>query len=599
MATEAEVQQDIIRVQTQRENWVRTMAALRADANADTTRRRGRRLPDPIAGGDQLPAQGVVVTEIQNRKEGDTYQRLVPADDVAWQNLANHLAIVNERGLHALRELENALGAILADLRAPARGRTPGAPPPDPAGDAGKLPPWVDYISDIIAYVVVFYGLVVAAQAFSLFTIFVGVGLLALTGLLQAVIINPIRSAIRIVFGTIIEIIVEIVQFVAEWLRATIEYFQGNFVKMILRVVILAAFAWIFKEAMKIPAFHDTIEWIGTSIKNVVQFVNNLFDSITKAIEWVRGQIRDVIGNTFSSLGDWGKYLSDALLGQVDRLFTGLERRVQQLRFAILERVDLITAAMSAQITVFGIKVGLLPDEIRVYLRHFYQAQPRQALENTAEIVALAGAGLGTGAAELTPPWTIADDLDREMRTTFAGGTNEIAAIVAQFSTSLREAFLGKFPETPPIPKEWLQILPAEIRPPIPQPPVGRPAFISEFEWAQVQGQCGFDHVAYVVAAIGQHETRWGREGAGRNGFVLGVGVWGGQEREQFKGLTAQLAFMCPKLRTWFPTPADVSRDTLIAFAAEVQRPNNPVAWGTDVFDIYAQIAFPSVPTHA
>ncbi len=595
----SDVQEALQNLRTRRETFTRALDTIKADANADSTRRRGRPLPEPSEGGDQIPAAGISIDEIVNRREDEHRLRVIPPADVAWQNLANHLSVVRARGLNKLDTRERQLNGIIAARREP---RTPAGPrqPAEPPGkDPQKVYPWVDFIADIIAYAAIFYGIVSLSFAAGIFTALMVVILLALLPVLQGIIISPIRLAIRAVFGAILQILIDLIEFVGEWFNAILQYFQGDFVKAILRMVLLAAFMWIWQEASKIPAIKGTLDYIGKAIANVVKFVNDVFDTVIKGIEWVRKQTSDAIGSMFKSLGPFGKQLSSAILGQVDRLFTGLERRVQTLRFEMVGRVDLITRALTAQVTVFGVKIGLLPDEIRVYLRSFYQARPREAVQNTADIMARAGAGLGTTVTGLTPPWFIADDQIRQMRTLLVGGTNDIEVRAVAMLAMIGALNRGETPETPALPPEWLHIPgPGEI-PTTPAPAPGRPSWVPALDWQTVQGICGADHVAYLAAAIGQHETGWGLLGAGRDGFILGVGVFGGVQQEQFRGLVNQLDWACPRLRRAFPTPETVTRDNAIAFGRDVYQVPAPVPWGNDVFTLYASVYLGRIPTLA
>jgi hypothetical protein len=117
-----------------------------------------------------------------------------------------------------------------------------------------------------------------------------------------------------------------------------------------------------------------------------------------------------------------------------------------------------------------------------------------------------------------------------------------------------------------------------------------KPKFVSEEDWLIVNKfAMHYDLDPYLLVAIGWHETHWGRLGAGRDGYILGVGVLDRKRRlEQFRGLEAQLRWASVKLSRWFD--GAINRETLIRFAVQVWRPGNPTAWGDSVYRIYKDL---------
>jgi len=135
---------------------------------------------------------------------------------------------------------------------------------------------------------------------------------------------------------------------------------------------------------------------------------------------------------------------------------------------------------------------------------------------------------------------------------------------------------------------------------------------MSKKDWSLVKRICssaGVDPV--LIAAIGWHETHWGRLGMGVYGYHLGVSCWK-RTREQYeydkarglidedtrvgylyciknlKGLEKQVTWAVERLRTMVspnPTYEEFSR-----FAKTVWKPGNPERWAELVWKVYKNI---------
>ncbi|MBT9145244.1 MAG: hypothetical protein DDT42_01114 [candidate division WS2 bacterium] len=67
-----------------------------------------------------------------------------------------------------------------------------------------------------------------------------------------------------------------------------------------------------------------------------------------------------------------------------------------------------------------------------------------------------------------------------------------------------------------------------------------------------------------LIAAIGQHETGWGREGAGRWGFYTGYGVYDkGDPDPRWQGLENQVRMTAERLSTWDMREGNITRERL------------------------------------
>jgi len=270
--------------------------------------------------------------------------------------------------------------------------RPPPPPPPAPGTQApsdtsfGATPEWVDWLANVIGWAVVLWGMAAAATAFGFFTFPIAIALAALAYIFRAQLVEPIQRAIKQIIISLFNAILDIVKFISAWLEATIKYFQGDFLRAVVRIFLVAAFLWVFELALQIPAFKQLFDFVLETTKKVTDFVNGLFDQllvfVNDARKYVDARITDLLGN----LGDIGKALRDDILAIVNRLFSGLDRQIQSARFELLARVDVVQALMTAQITVMGERIKLLPDEARRYIRNFYAGSPKNLAEDLGYI---------------------------------------------------------------------------------------------------------------------------------------------------------------------------------------------------------------------
>lgn len=125
---------------------------------------------------------------------------------------------------------------------------------------------------------------------------------------------------------------------------------------------------------------------------------------------------------------------------------------------------------------------------------------------------------------------------------------------------------------------------------------MSRPTWVPAAQWATLlQTAAAYDSYPEVYAAIGWWETRWGQAGAGRQGYILGVGVPGsGAVQTQYQGLAAQLAWTAPRVQPVIDRRPSLA--TFLTYAEQVQKPHNPAAWGKGVWSVYRGLGPPTVP---
>jgi len=119
---------------------------------------------------------------------------------------------------------------------------------------------------------------------------------------------------------------------------------------------------------------------------------------------------------------------------------------------------------------------------------------------------------------------------------------------------------------------------------------MGKPAWMSFGDWWKVLYYAKkYKCPAELLAAIGWHETHWGRLGWGRKGFHLGVGCYTEtQANYNFQGLDKQLNWAARQLGRFLDN--NVTYPALVAFARDIWRPGDPYAWAKSVWQIYLSL---------
>jgi len=119
---------------------------------------------------------------------------------------------------------------------------------------------------------------------------------------------------------------------------------------------------------------------------------------------------------------------------------------------------------------------------------------------------------------------------------------------------------------------------------------MGKPVWISLADWQKVNNYAvKYGTIPELLAAIGWHETHWGKLGWGRQGFYLGVGAYSETKANYaYQGLDNQLNWAARKAGQYLGS--QITEQRLINFANDVWKPGNRIAWGKSVFSIYKSL---------
>lgn len=125
---------------------------------------------------------------------------------------------------------------------------------------------------------------------------------------------------------------------------------------------------------------------------------------------------------------------------------------------------------------------------------------------------------------------------------------------------------------------------------------MSKPNFIPEDDWQATVAICSRWKVdPYFIAAIGWHETHWGKLGAGVNGWILGYGYFPGSTvKEKYRGLYKQVEGACQQISRDMKLPITLAN--VINFAVTSWRSGAPTAWARSIYSIWSSLAKGIIP---
>ena len=127
---------------------------------------------------------------------------------------------------------------------------------------------------------------------------------------------------------------------------------------------------------------------------------------------------------------------------------------------------------------------------------------------------------------------------------------------------------------------------------------MSKPDFIPEADWQATVAICSRWKVdPYFIAAIGWHETHWGKLGAGVNGWILGYGYFPGSTvKEKYRGLYKQVEGACQQISRDMKLP--ITLVNVINFAVTSWKSGAPRSWAASIFSIWSNLVKGIIPPY-
>ncbi len=330
------------------------------------------------------------------------------------------------------------------------------------------LPAWADELATIIAYLVVFYGVVAGLHAVNIKGGWVvALAMIGVTWMLRSYIVEPIAGLIRQIILAGFHVLLELVEFVSQWLAGIAQYFQGDVVRAITRLLLIGAFLWVFELAQTIPVIRDILDTITETANRLLHWINDSIDGVLRSIRAFRDDVEGRFGQMLDRMGLAGQQLRAELIGHVDSLFGGLIRHVGRVRNQLLARVEVIHNLAHARITLMGQTVAIAPRLVHDRIAEAYTATGLRAAHDTVTAYRALAARYSPEGAQHAAVWEIVDEFRAELAARADGFLPLAVEYLRDARADIRAVQAGTPPERDPWP---LNLQAPEVDTPQPMP---------------------------------------------------------------------------------------------------------------------------------
>lgn len=321
------------------------------------------------------------------------------------------------------------------------------------------LPAWVDQLANTLALVATAFVIAAAASWAGLDNWIVAIALGLAVAWLFPNFVEPVKRLLKGIFVEVFKTLAELLAFVGAWLRGVLEYFQGNLVRAVLQILIVAAFMWIWNLALGIPVIRQLFTNIVERTAQVITYINHLFDQALSFIDQLRRRLIDTAEHLLRQMGILGGAIRGEVVGLINRLFGGFTREIQQLRAQIVTELDVVRRFVDLRVEVLGVRIRLVPEEARKQLWQLwasatarYYAELSQAVENAGPLPS------SPSFAGHRPP-EVAAELLRKIPASVAELPSSVPAVVDELVAALTAAAAGEIAPPATFPEEVRTVL--------------------------------------------------------------------------------------------------------------------------------------------
>lgn len=342
-----------------------------------------------------------------------------------------------------------------------------------------QMPQLADQIANVIAYALVFYGMVAASMAANFkFGWLVTIALWGIVWYLRDIIIFPLQGLVRSIIMVVFHVLIEIVDFVWQWLVGVVHFFGGDLVRAVLQTLMVAAFLWVWEEASQIPVIGQLFTWIEQTASQVLTWVQTQIQVLSTFVDGVRRSLEADIADVTKGLGNLGDELRGLIDTQLEALFGRVRTSITGLRAEVLGQLSFVVAAVNLQTGIFAAALHLSPETARRYLQAYARHNPHETVANAAGLVGSTARGaLGTTDFSRTP-WGTVDELRADLVGIRRGVAHDAHTWALELMDDLRTLHRGDTPDVPPFAQDVIDKLltPTDDPGPLPDlPPVEAP----------------------------------------------------------------------------------------------------------------------------
>lgn len=322
---------------------------------------------------------------------------------------------------------------------------------------ADALPSFANDLANVLSYALVFYGMIAGAMAANFkWGFLVTIALFAIVWYLRDIIISPLQGLIKGVILTVFHVIIEILDFVWEWLKGVVQFFGGDLVRAILQILMVASFLWVWEQASQIPVIGQLFTWIENTASDVLNWVEARISDIQGFFDGIRRGLEADIANLTKGLGNLGQELRGLVDDQINSLFARVHQSITGLRAQVLGQLNFVVAAVNLQAAAFAAAINVSPETARRYLAAYSRAHPHEYVANAAGLWASTAPGaLGSSDFQLTP-WDVIEEFLNDLGGLRRGVAHEADDALKAIIADIRSLHGGATPTIPPLDQELI-----------------------------------------------------------------------------------------------------------------------------------------------
>src|SRR3989454_1229891 len=304
----------------------------------------------------------------------------------------------------------------LLDQLAPAPAPTPApAPPPGPAGsNLSRVPGWIDGLADALSWLITAWAIMQAGSWVGYDNWMVALAMGAALVTLWPNLVEPFRRFIKSILLEIFQTVIDLVEAVGHFIEAAGRYYNGNFARMVIEVILVPIFLRTLSTFQDYPAVKQFADFMLQAIKTARELLQQGIDATRKLVDDTRafltGQLDDLLAYLPQELGRWRSSIEadfnrafnqalnrlDALDARIDRTVAGLFQTISVTIAGVTTRIDLLETGLHDRI------VALIDDTAGRVAR-------RYALYRLAHATAETYDETGRALAQAGPPGALPD----------------------------------------------------------------------------------------------------------------------------------------------------------------------------------------------
>src|SRR5438034_2642376 len=248
----------------------------------------------------------------------------------------------------------------------------PAPPPADVPGPPGtslhKIPGWIDGLADAISWLITAWAIMQAGSFVGYDNWMVALAMGAALVTLWPNLVEPFRRFIKSILLEIFQTIIDLVEAIGHFIEAAGRYYNGNFARTIIEVILVPVFLRTLATFQDYPAVQQFANFMLQAIKTARELLQQGIDAARKLVDDTRalllGTLDDLLAFLPEELGRWRSSIEadfgrafnqalnrlDALDARVDRTVAALGSYLTVTIAGVTTRVDLLEAGLHDRI---------------------------------------------------------------------------------------------------------------------------------------------------------------------------------------------------------------------------------------------------------